>query len=137
MEGLFLLGRHGKTLYAEDLGLAFFANRFKSEPSRQQILRFIFSELKSQLQYLYPTDVRMIPYSKRGGIDIPFLLEFKNSQKVAVSVEGSERISDKTAKGMTWLQKIYPQAKTIIFHRGTNAYLTSFNTLCLPWTWIC
>jgi predicted AAA+ superfamily ATPase len=137
MEGLFLVRRYGKTIFAEDLGLASFAMRFKNEQIKQQLLRFLFSELRAQVQYLFPTECRMRPYSTRGGIDIPFLLEFKNGTRIAICAEGDQRISDKTSKSLTWFRKKYPRTKAVICYLGEEPYLTTSNILCLPWTWIC
>lgn len=135
MQGLFLIRSYGKTYYVEDSGLSHFLNPQLGHLNRMDMIRFLFQEFKTQYENQLKYQATIEPYVTRGGIDIPFVLTFKNGMKIALTVEDSDLPSDKSTKSLIWYRKRYQAARLIILTRDSTAYTTTSGIHCLPWTW--
>ena len=135
MESLFLIKAHGDQYYPSDLGLCHFLTQEHETPNRPQWLRAIFCELHAQLDYSFRNQTEFRPIQNRGGIDVPFFIEFKNQPSIAITFDVEECASDRSLKSLTWLKKKKPTDSTLItvaLHLGAEQYFSSSGHLCLP-----
>ena len=135
-ESLFLIKKHGSTYYSCDLGLLNHLIPFGGFSERLTWIRIFHVELRTQLEYHYRSLYQLGEVKTRGGMDIPFLIEFKSLGKFALTVDAEDRATDKSLKSLTWFKKRSPEAKTIAFHLGEEAYVSSAGHYCLPLCWL-
>lgn len=135
-EGLFLIRSYGKTYYVEDMGLGYFLRKEPIEFNRQTMIKVLFHEFRTQLNYTSILSAEMRPYTTRGGVNVPFVINSSGDQTVAIGIDDGEIPSEKSLKGLVWFCKHYPKAKTLILCRRKNAVTTANGILCLPWTWV-
>ena len=131
-EDLFLIKRHGKTVFPTDLGLANYLGENSDLSKRKILLNLLFSELYAQLRYSFPSQFKFEEYKTRGGVDIPFLIKIKNHPTIAIVVDVGEGASDKSQIGLSWYKKKDPKAITVAIHRGKVAYISHNGHLCIP-----
>lgn len=136
MQGLFLIRPHGKTYFVEDAGLSHFLSPSYGEIDRLGMIRCLHSEIKTQFEIQGRHQATWGPYTTRGGIDIPFLIRFKNGRRVAIAVENDELISDKSMKSLIWFKKRFPEAHLIALTRGSSQRILTSGLICLPWAWV-
>lgn len=135
LEGLFLIRPYGKTYYVEDAGLSHFLSPAYGDLDRRGMIRCLHYELKTQFELNMKHQAQLQPYVTRGGIDLPFLLSFKNGERIAIGVESDDKPSDKSVKSLVWFKKRHPRARLILLTRGTVPMTLTSGILCLPWTW--
>lgn len=136
LESIFLIRSYGKTYFIEDAGLSYFLSPLGASLTRWDMIRCLYHELRAQLFYQLKNELTMRSYQTRGGIDIPFLLEFKTGEKIAINVDEENIPSDKTLKGLTWLKRKIPNLMPIVLCQTNQATITKTGTLILPWSWI-
>jgi predicted AAA+ superfamily ATPase len=136
MQGLFLIRPHGKTYYIEDSGLSHFLNPSYGDFDRLTMIRCLYHEMKTQFEIQLRHQADWAPYTTRGGIDIPFLIKFKNGRRVAIVVENDKLISDKSLKSLVWCKKRFPNTQLLALTRSDSARTLTSGILSLPWTWV-
>ncbi|GEM_PF-303876 len=136
LQGLFLIQPYGNTYFLEDLGLSSYLMPNTTPLSRLEMIRLLYSEFRAQLVYQLKHEASFKPYQTRGGIDIPFLIEFKTGKKVAIVVEEEDTPSNKALKTLTWAKKRFTNLNPLILLRSQKAFETSTGIVCLPWTWV-
>ena len=134
LHGLFLIRPYGNTWFVEDPGLSSHLSPVQGAPTRFDRIRLLHTELQVQLAYqLGHRAIR--PYQTRGGIDIPFLVEFKNGKRVALCVDDGKVPSNKTLKSLSWAGKRMARLEKLILLDSDKAFMTSTGIPCFPWTW--
>lgn len=136
MQGLFLIRSFGKTYYIEDSGLSHFLHPSYGDFDRLKMIRSLYQELKVQFEIQGRYQANWEPYTTRGGIDIPFLVKFKEGKRVAIAVENESRVSDKTMKSLIWFKKRYPEAHLMALTRNSSPQILTSGIVCVPWTWV-
>lgn len=135
MQALFLIRPHGKTWFLEDAGLSSLLAPVGGSVTRFDMMRLLYGEFKTQLGYQLKNEASLGPYQTRGGIDIPFLIEFRKGKKAAIMAEEEDIPSNKALKSLAWAKKRFSRLETLILLRTQKPFETSTGTLCLPWTW--
>lgn len=135
-EGLFLIRRYGKTYYVEDMGLGYFLREQSIEFNRQTMIKILFHEFTTQLNYTPTMSAEIKPYTTRGGVDVPFVITTSNGHTLAIGIDEGELPSEKSTKGLTWFRKRYPKSKALVLCRRQDAMTMMNGILCLPWTWV-
>ena len=135
-DDLFLIKKHGKTIFPVDLGVAQFLTNEFDLTKRKSVLNLLFNELHAQLKYQFSSQYKFEEYKSRGGIDIPFLIKIKNSPTVAIIADITEGVSDKSQIGLTWYKKKDPKSICIAIHRGKTGYISHSGHLCIPLEWV-
>jgi len=136
MEGLFLVRPYGNSWYIEDIGLANHLSQLPSASPRLDMVRAAYYELRLQQSLHLRHEAAMKPYTTRGGIDVPFLFEFKDGFCLAILVDTGENPSEKSLKSVTWMRKRYPNLTAIILTNGAQAQLLDPNCASMPINWI-
>lgn len=136
MEGLFLVRPYGKTWFIEDAGLAHHLSQMPGHTERLSMICAAYYELRLQHSFHLRHEAIMNPYTTRGGIDVPFLFEFKNGNRLAILVDAGERASEKSLKSTTWMKKRFSKFKAIILTDGDQAHQLNNDCACLPLNWI-
>lgn len=136
MQGLFLIRSFGKTYYIEDSGLSHFLNPTYGDFDRLKMIRSLYHEMKTQFEVYGLYRANWEPYTTRGGIDIPFLLKYKDGRRVAIAIENDTQVSDKTMKSLTWFKKRYSEAHLVALTRNSSPKILNSGIVCLPWTWV-
>lgn len=136
-ENLFIVRSHGASWFFSDCGMASFLGASLNENSLFHMERFIYQELYAQLNYLHKSSFRFHPYTTRGGVRIPFVIEIKDSPILAIIADATDGASEKSLKSLTWFSKKQKKpVVSIVLHQGLKAYLASTNAVCLPYEWI-
>lgn len=136
-EGLFLCRAHGSTYFCEDLGLGSFLTKGADRMTDSQNLsRFLFREFHTQLSYVFPSEVELTDFSTRGGAFVPFVIGKAKSPSLAIGLDADVVSSEKTLKGLGTFRKHHKSSKLIAIHKGKQAYISSTDIPCIPWTWI-
>ena len=135
-EALFLLKQHGSTYYPCDIGLDYHLLQNSDLDNRLQLLKALFIELRTQLEYRYRSHYEFSDVQTRGGIHIPFHVRLKNQGQFAITLDAEPRTSDKSQKSLTWYKKKSQQIRTIAIHLGEKGYVSSAGHLCIPIHWI-
>ncbi len=135
-QSLFLIRSYGNTWFFEDSGLSFHLAPVNGVMTRYDRIRLLYGELRAQVSYSLKYQASMRPYRTRGGIDIPFLVEFKNGRKVALVVEEEEIPSNKALKSLTWAKKKFSQLESLILLNTQKPFETATGIPCFPWTWV-
>lgn len=138
LQALFLIRPYGHTWFVEDSGIS---SHLVGAPADNPINRRVMSclvqsELRTQIGYQFKREVFLKPYQTRGGIDIPFMVEFKGNKKVAMIVEEEDIPSNKALKSLSWARKRLPGLIPLILLRTQKPFETSTGIPCLPWTWV-
>ncbi len=132
MEGLFLIREVSGAYFVEDQGLASAFIHLGSEPDLHWLRRLAFQELNAQLSYFHRNEAVLTSYRSRGGVDIPFLVDFRDGVQVALCVDDTDGASDKSQKSLSWHRKHHAKAKGIVLHLGERAYVTSGGHAAIP-----
>lgn len=136
LEGLFLIRKYGATYYIEDAGLSHYLQPQTDTMSRNDCLRALYYELRVQFALYLRHDATMVPYQTRGGMDVPFFVEFKSGERVLITLSEDEVPTDKNLKTFTWLKKKFPKLRCIVLCHSDHAFELPNNILCLPWLWV-
>lgn len=135
LQALFLIRPYGSTFYLDDAGLSSYLSPVSDRFTRQDMIRLVYLDLRVQIAHSLKHEIRMNPYQTRGGVDIPFLLEFKSGKKIAVMIEEEDRPSNKALKSLTWAKKRFSSLEPMILLRTLKPFETSTGIPCLPWSW--
>ncbi|QQR79796.1 MAG: ATP-binding protein [Deltaproteobacteria bacterium] len=139
MEGVFLIRPYGDTWFLEDSGLSHFLAPQKdiaNQTTRWEMLKLCYLELRAQVSYGLKHEVGMKPYKTRGGIDIPFLIESKSGERLAIVIEEENLPSNKALKSLSWFGKHSKNTTPLILLNSHKPFISSTGILCLPWTWV-
>jgi predicted AAA+ superfamily ATPase len=136
LEGLFLIRPFGQTYLLEDAGLSNYLCPLGSSLMRQDMMRCLYHEFRTQLAYGMSNQAAMNHYTTRGGSEIPFLISFKSGQTIAVAVEAEDTPSDKSLKGLTWLKKKNPKTRGLVLCTTNKPFQTPSGVSCFPWNWV-
>jgi len=136
-EKLFLIRELDSRYYLEDQGMVTHLNPATQDTLLARLKGFVFCELQQQLHYAYRSQLKLESHLPRRGIEIPFILSFKNpARKIAVYVEPETSASSSAMKSLSWYLKANPGALGIILHRGEQHTLYSEKVAALPIYWI-
>jgi predicted AAA+ superfamily ATPase len=136
LDGLFLIKPHGSTYFIADNGLSSHLFGQSGKRERQDLLRLVFHELNAQINYTAKLLVRLNPYQTRGGIDVPFFLEYKSGKRVAIFVEETDRPSQKAMNSAAWLAKKFPDFEAVTLYQADEFRVTSKGMACIPLHWL-
>jgi predicted AAA+ superfamily ATPase len=137
-EDLFLVRRHGKSLFLSDCGIGTFLGARRGDDTLGDMEHFLFQELYAQLNYSHRAQFKFSPYLTRGGIRIPFIIELNGRNTIAIMVDQSDGGSEKSLKSLGRFVKQHRKACTpIVLHGGVRSYVASSGALCLPYSWVC
>jgi predicted AAA+ superfamily ATPase len=132
MEGLFLIRELNGAYFVEDPGLASAFIPPRTESALHWAKRLAFHEIRAQVSYDHRGRAELSSFRSRGGIDIPFLVKFRDGTQIAICVDDTEGASDKSQKSLTWFLRKRSNAKGVVLHLGKQAYLTSGGHPALP-----
>ncbi len=135
LEALFLIKPFGHSYFIEDAGLSHFLCPQNSNLSLWDKIRLLYYHLRVQLTVDFPSQMSIQPYASRGGLFVPFLVEYKSQKKLAIFVEETDRPSNKNLMAATLIKKKFPGVTPIILFSGASAFETTKGILCLPWQW--
>jgi predicted AAA+ superfamily ATPase len=137
-ESLFLIRKHGDTVYCEDQGLATFAAGGRGAVSaKTNLLRLVFSELHAQLRYLHDPRGTLAEFKTRGGAYVPWIVDVPELGRLAITADASPRVSDKSLQSLTAFRKRRPDVRVLAIHQGREGYLSAKNAVpCIPVNWI-
>lgn len=136
LEALFLIRRIGALgdrkrahFYLEDQGIASYLNPY--EDPEQDALRMAFSQIHSQVRYLYPADGSLQHFEARGGARVPLVVtaEKKITGIIPVAGETADRSALFSASSFT---KRHPSARVVILTQGTETVSLGKNILAAP-----
>jgi predicted AAA+ superfamily ATPase len=134
---LFIIKPHGKAWYFTDCGMASFLGGNKVENRLFQMERWIYSELRAQLNYSYRASFEFSSYSTRGGARLPFVVHLEDFGTIAIAVDASQGASEKSLKSLTSFQKAQKKrVRSVVLHDGTECYQSSTGAICIPFEWI-
>lgn len=136
LEGLFLVRPYGKTWFIEDAGLAHHLRGGGMTNTRMTMIREVYRELRLQHSLYVRHDAVMRPYLTRGGIDVPFLFDFKDGVKLAILIDAGEWPSEKSLKSLTWMRKRFEKLRALILTSGTEGLAISRDCITMPIGWI-
>ncbi len=134
---LFIIKPHGKSFYFTDCGMASYLGADRVEDPLFQMERWIYTELRSQLQYQHRSSYELSQFATRGGARVPFVVEIEGRRPVAIVVDPTPGASEKSLKSLNVFKKqrrkpFYP----VVLHAGSTASIASTGALALPYTWI-
>ena len=135
LQALFLIRPCGGTFYFEDQGIASFLLPSVQNPKHLSLFdrrRVLFQELFSQLNYQYRGIFTLSHYQTRGGIDVPFLMQFHDGTEIAIVIDETQSASDRSQKSLTWLKKIKKNLIGIIVNAGSDVFVTRHGHLVVP-----
>jgi predicted AAA+ superfamily ATPase len=135
---LFLLRRHGKTLYCEDGGLAEYVVGGARLSERQRLKGFVYRELLGRALYHFGGNVELSEYRTRGGAEVPFIWASKNGDMIGFTVDAEKDPGEKSIRSLESFLKTYSKRnatiRAIALHRGTDRFVARKGILCLPIT---
>jgi len=132
-EDLFILKSHGKTWYFTDCGMTSFLGASRVDHKLFQMERWVYSELRAQLQYLHRSSFELSSFSTRGGARVPFVVQIEGHPPVGIVVDATQGASEKSLKSLNSLKRTRRKPTVLVaLHAGEVAYLSSTGVLCLP-----
>jgi len=133
---LFLLRRHGKTLYCEDGGLAHYAMGGHLLSRQQTLKAFVYRELLGKLLYLYPGSAELESYQTRGGAEVPFIWSTPDGKSLGITVDPESTPGEKSIRSLeSFIQartKTSRSVHAIAFHQGKERFIARKGIVCLP-----
>lgn len=136
LTGLFLIRSYGETFYFSDGGLSHHISPGGSGLNRRDLIRLCYHELFAQVNYTARLRVTMRPYQTRGGIDVPFFLEYKSGAHVAIFIEETDRPSHKAMNSFAWLKRKFPKLIAFMFYLADEYRQTTKGMHCVPLHWL-
>jgi predicted AAA+ superfamily ATPase len=136
-EKLFLIREISSRYYFEDPGMANTLCTPSAETALQRLKGFVFCELQQQLHYRYRSQLKLEGHYPRRGVEIPFILHFREpSRRIAIVVEIEKQASTSSLKALTWYLKSRPDTMGLVLHQGEQATTYSDKVAALPMRWI-
>lgn len=135
LEALFLIKPFGHTHIIEDAGLSHYLSPIGQQLTLWDKIRMLYYHLRVQTTTDFPSQMSIQPYSSRGGMFVPFLVEYKAQKKLAIFVEESDSPSNKNLMAATLIKKKFPGITPVILFDGSEAFTSAKGILCLPWRW--
>jgi hypothetical protein len=133
-EALFLIKPFGHTYFIEDAGLSFFLAPQAERMTIWDRIRILYYQLRVQVISDLNYQAVIKPYQTRGGLFVPFLIEYQTGAKIALFVDDADYPSNKNLKAATWIKKRFPGIQTVILTLSRAPVVTDSDVLCLPWT---
>ena len=136
-ENLFIVRPHGRSWFFSDSGMAHFLGVDRNVSPLFRMECFIYQELHAQLNYLHKASYGFAPYSTRGGVRIPFVIELRDAPTLAIVADATDGASEKSLKSLTWFaKKRRSPVVSAVLHHGERAYVASTGAICIPYEWI-
>jgi hypothetical protein len=135
-ESLFLIRRHGKGWYCEDIGLAAAACRETWLHEAIPLRRWVFGELLAQLQVAHAHSHEFGEYRTRGGAFIPFVITVQDAV-VLLTVDAAPAPCEKSLKSLgSFRGRGGRRVVRVALHAGGEGWQTPRGVWCLPARWI-
>ena len=134
-ESLFLIRRHGKSWYCEDMGLAASACKAAWLHNAVPLRRWVFGELLSQLHIHHANNHEFGEYRTRGGAFIPFVITVENAM-LLLSVDAAPAPSEKSLKSLGSFRGRARHITRVALHAGDEGWRTPRGIWCLPARWL-
>ena len=134
-ESLFLIRRHGKSWYCEDMGLAASACKAAWLHNAVPLRRWVFGELLSQLHIHHANNHEFGEYRTRGGAFIPFVITVENAV-LLLSVDAAPAPSEKSLKSLGSFRGRSRRITRVALHAGEEGWRTPRGIWCLPARWL-
>lgn len=134
-ESLFLVRRHGKGWYCEDMGLAAAACKGSWLHEAVPLRRWVYGELLAQLQVHHANNHEFGEYRTRGGACIPFVIAIENA-KVLLTVDAAPTPSEKSLKSLGSFRGRARRIVRVALHAGDEAWRSRRGVWCLPARWL-
>jgi predicted AAA+ superfamily ATPase len=134
-ESLFLIRRHGKGWYCEDMGLAAAACKSSWIHDTVTLRRWVFGELLAQLQVHHANKHEFGEYRTRGGAFIPFVVAIDGAV-LLFTVDAAPAPSEKSLKSLGAYRDRGKRAVKIALHTGDEGWRSPRGIWCLPARWI-
>lgn len=131
-EGLFLIRPYGKTYFIQDCGLSYYLSPKQPALDRAGINRLVFHELVAQINYTHRLGIKISPLRTRGGMDVPFLIEYQSGKKLAIFIEEADRATHKVLNSFAALKKKHADVEGILFYQSDVWHKTDKGLHCIP-----
>ena len=136
-EGLFLIRRHGKCIFSEDVGMWNAFCPLKTIPGIMKLKTLVFAELKTQLGYRKDSFQSLDEYRSKSGSTIPFVVSIKGKKDVLITLDNLEYPSKQSMIALQWAAKKWnSECILVALHRGNSAAILSQKILSIPYFWI-
>ncbi len=135
LEALFLIKPFGHTYFIEDAGLSHFLCPQNPSLGLWDRIRLLYYHFRVQMIVDFPSQIAITPYASRGGLFVPFLVEYNTQKKLAIFVEETDTPSNKNLISATLIKKKFPEITPVILFDGESAFVSAKGVLCLPWCW--
>lgn len=134
-ESLFLIRRHGKGWYCEDMGLAAAACKASWLHEGVPLRRWVFGELLAQLQFHHANNHEFGEYRTRGGACVPFVITIEDAT-LLLTVDAGPEPSEKSLKSLGSFRGRRRQVVRVALHAGDEGWQTRRGVWCLPARWL-
>jgi hypothetical protein len=134
-ESLFLIRRHGRGWYCEDMGLAASACKASWLHEAVPLRRWVFGELLAQLQIHHANNHEFGEYRTRGGACVPFVITIENAT-VLLAVDTAPAPSEKSLKSLGSFRGRGRHIVRVALHAGDEGWQTRRGVWCLPARWL-
>lgn len=134
-ESLFLIRRHGKGWYCEDMGLAAAACKASWLHEAVPLRRWVFGELLAQLQIHHANTHEFGEYRTRGGAYVPFVITIADTV-VLLTVDKALAPSEKSLKSLGSFRGRGKSIVRVALHAGDEGWRTRRGVWCLPARWL-
>lgn len=136
LEALFLIRPFGKTYFIEDAGISHYLSSQTKKLTYWDKIRLLYYHFRVQIAAKLNYQAKMQPYSTRGGLFVPFVIDFHGSKKLAIFIDESDIPSNRNIKSAAWFKKYFPDAQVVILIDAKAPFETENGIWCLPWLWV-
>jgi predicted AAA+ superfamily ATPase len=95
-EALFLVRRHGKTIYCEDGGMALHSLEGATLGLHQSLKTWVFRELLAWIHYHFTGEATLSEFRTRGGAEVPFVIKWNDGRVMGVTLDADQGASSKS-----------------------------------------
>ena len=136
LEGIFLLRHYGSAYFLEDCGLSKHLVPLRGALSKWDWIHLIYHEFRVQLAIALRLKANVRPYTTRGGVAVPFLLDAKNGRKIAFCVDPNKTPTQKSLKSLSWCRKNHPDIHQVILSAAESYRILDSGIHIIPLNWV-
>ena len=134
MENLFLIRSYGKTYFIQDCGLSQHLSFKPVSLDRNGLIHLVYHELVAQINYTHRLGVKFSPLQSRGGLNVPFFIEYQSGRKLGIFIEETDHPTHKVLNSFAALKKKYSNFEGVLFYQSDLWHQTNKGLHCVPLT---